>query len=202
MVFGALLRKVPPLSFGKRGDFLTMNLGLDFLEASGFSAKVANERNVLAANLERAEDFDLRDSGRVDRENLFDSDAVDVFADGDGLFERTCPLGSDDESAELLDAGLFTFLDDLVHFDFHAGADLRNVGLDEFGLNFANEGCVRHFLTWVTDGYGKARTRKIPAYYMERRRGVKFISRLRKAFSKRLPDRFHLPLKARFPLRD
>ncbi len=121
-----------------------MNLGLDFFEASGLSREVPNERNVLAANLERTENFDLRDSGGVDGEDFLHADTVNVFANGDGFRKRGGSLGANDETAELLDAGFFAFFDHLVDFYLHSGTHPRHVGLHERCLDFADERCVRH----------------------------------------------------------
>ncbi len=98
------------------GEFPVLLRGLDFFDAGCFAAELADVIQLRAPDAAFADDFDLVDHLRMEREDAFDTVSERHLADGEcgagaAMFLRNA------NALEDLDAFLVAFLDLYVHFD-------------------------------------------------------------------------------------
>jgi len=90
---------------------------------------------VSAAGVASADDFDLRDAGRVERKDALDAFVRDDAPDGDHLVDAATLL-SDEDALIDLDALLVAFDDAHVHVDRVADGEVGNLS---FGLELIGD---------------------------------------------------------------
>src|SRR5687768_7950368 len=97
-----------------------------FLNAGGLAAKLTEIVKLGTPHLAAADDVDVVDDRRVQREDAFDAHAEAHLADRNGLADAAVLAGYDDPLKNL-QALLVAFLDADVHFDSVARLKSRNV---------------------------------------------------------------------------
>lgn len=91
----------------------------NFFETSRLSFEFTDKSNVFSSNLERSKDLDLGNSWGIDRENLLDSDTVNILTNSDSFIESCFSMSLDNQTLELLDTFFISFFDNLVYFHLH-----------------------------------------------------------------------------------
>ena len=109
----------------------------DALDASGFTAQVAEVIQFGATHTTHDRDFDLGDFGRVDGERTFDAATIGNLANGERFANATTATANDD-TFENLDAFFVAFLNIDVHANGIAGTEIRQVGANLFLFNCCN----------------------------------------------------------------
>ena len=113
-----------------RGGFERKIL-LDFFETSGFSSKFTDISDIFTADFKLSKYDDLRDIGRIDGKNLLDTDTVDISTDSHDFIKVSLSFHRNDETPKKLDTLFFTFLDNLMDFDFHTSLYDRGIFCDD-----------------------------------------------------------------------
>ena len=99
-----------------------------FLDAGLLTGEVAEVEDTCATHFTVLVHLDAVNERGREREDSFDSDTAGNLADGERLRERIHALHLDDDSSELLEALLVSFLDPVGHGDGVTCLELREFG--------------------------------------------------------------------------